>query len=128
MVPTDRRYLSSHEWAQLAGDVVVLGITSFAVEHLSDLTFISLPEVGTSLEKGDRFGEIESVKAVSELFTPVSGDVVAANEDLADNVDTISTDPFGEGWMVKIKPRNTAELEDMLDAAAYKQQIEQESE
>ncbi len=125
-VPSDRRYLESHEWARKEGDVVTIGITAFAVEHLSDLTFLSLPAVGTKLRKGDRFGEIESVKAVSELFAPVGGEVTAVNEKLAAHVESLSSDPWNAGWMLKLKAAGDAEWSALLDAAAYKKKCDEE--
>lgn len=119
MVPSDRRYLDSHEWAKKDGNAVTIGITAFAVEHLSDLTFLSLPAVGTKLKKGDRFGEIESVKAVSELFAPVGGEVIAVNDKLVEKIESLGADPWNAGWMVKLKATNDAEMNQLLDAAAY---------
>ena len=127
MVPTDRRYLESHEWAKLDGEVVTVGISAFAVEHLSDLTFIDLPEVGTRLEQGDRFGEIESVKAVSELFSPIAGEVVEVNDVLADDVDKVSADPFGDGWMMKVKVKSGNVVEHLLQPEVYQKQCDEES-
>ena len=127
MVPSDRRYLESHEWAKKEGNLVLVGITAFAVEHLSDLTFLSLPAVGAKLKKGDRFGEIESVKAVSELFTPVGGEVAAVNTALAEKVESLSADPWNAGWMVKLKNVADAELGALLDADAYEKKCESES-
>lgn len=126
MVPSDRRYLESHEWAKLEGNVVTIGITAFAVEHLSDLTFLSLPAVGTKLKKGDRFGEIESVKAVSELFAPVGGEVTAVNSALAEKVESLGADPWAKGWMLKLKVANDAEWKTLLDAAAYEKKCGEE--
>lgn len=118
MVRSDRRYLESHEWAKKDGKVVTVGITAFAVEHLSDLTFLSLPSVGTTLKKGDRFGEIESVKAVSELFAPVSGEVVEVNTSLKDRPEDVNGKPH-ETWMVKVKLSSPGEAGGLMDAAAY---------
>jgi len=126
-VPTDRRYLESHEWAKKDGNVVSIGITAFAVEHLSDLTFLSLPAVGAKLAKGQRFGEIESVKAVSELFTPVGGEVVAINQALADKVESLGQDPWNAGWMLKLKVAGDAEYSALLDAPAYEKKCAAES-
>jgi glycine cleavage system H protein len=126
MVPSDRRYLESHEWARKDGATVKFGITAFAVEHLSDLTFLSLPSVGTKLKKGERFGEIESVKAVSELFAPVSGEVTAVNTKLADDVASLGADPWNAGWMVTVKPTSPAEYDGLLDAAAYEKKCHEE--
>ncbi len=119
MVRSDRRYLESHEWAKKDGNVVTVGITAFAVEHLSDLTFLSLPTVGTKLKKGDRFGEIESVKAVSELFAPVGGEVTAINQALVDDIASLTGDPWDKGWMLKLKVAGDAEWSSLLDAGAY---------
>ena len=114
MLPNDLRYLETHEWARLEGDVVTIGITDFAVKHLTDLVFIDLPEVGDNLSRGERFGEIESVKAVSDLNCPISGEVVEVNTELADALDKIANDPYGEGWMVKIKPVDMAAAQTVL--------------
>ncbi len=124
MRPENCRYLKSHEWARLDGDTVTVGITDFAVNELSDLVFIDLPDVGASIDKGERFGEIESVKAVSDLYAPVSGEIVEVNADLADNVDAINDDPFGAGWMIKIKVSGDDPLAGMLTAAEYDAQVE----
>jgi len=127
MVPSDRRYVESHEWAKKDGNVVTVGITAFAVEHLSDLTFLSLPSVGTKLKKGERFGEIESVKAVSELFAPVGGEVTAVNDKLAANVESLSQDPWNAGWMLKLKTSGDAEWNGLLDGPAYEKKCAAES-
>ena len=126
MVPNDRRYLESHEWAKKDGNVVTIGITAFAVEHLSDLTFLSLPAVGAKLAKGQRFGEIESVKAVSELFAPVGGEVTAINQKLADDVASLGQDPWNAGWMVKLKVAGDVEYGGLLDAATYEKKCSEE--
>ena len=119
-VPTDRRYLQSHEWHKLDGDTVTIGITQFAADELTDITYVSLPRVGDNVSANQRFGEIESVKATSDLYTGVSGEVVEVNSGLNNNPGTVNTDPFAGGWMVKIKPSNPAELDKLLDADAYK--------
>jgi len=126
MVPSDRRYLESHEWAKKDGNVVTIGITAFAVEHLSDLTFLSLPAVGTKLKKGDRFGEIESVKAVSELFAPVGGEVSAVNTALTEKIESLGADPWNAGWMLKLKVASDAEWKALLDGAAYEKKCAEE--
>lgn len=126
MVRSDRRYLESHEWAKKDANVVTVGITAFAVEHLSDLTFLSLPAVGSKLKKGDRFGEIESVKAVSELFAPVGGEVTAVNQALADDVQSLGADPWDKGWMIKLKVAGDGEYGGLLDAAAYEKKCGEE--
>ena len=119
MAPSDRKYQASHEWALPEGDLIVVGITDVAVEQLSDLVYIELPSTGTLLTQGEAFGEIESVKAVSDLLAPVTGEVVEVNEDLADLLDQLSTSPFEAGWMVKVKPEGTGGMENLLDAEAY---------
>jgi glycine cleavage system H protein len=119
-VPNDRRYLKSHEWHKPEGDVIAIGITQFAADELTDITFVSLPKVGTTFAANDRFGEIESVKATSDLYTGVAGEVVAVNDQLNANPGTVNTDPFNGGWMIKLKPSNPADLNALLDADAYK--------
>lgn len=118
-VPDGYRVMESHEWAKADGDVVLVGITDHAVEQLGDLTFVDLPAVGDELKKGEQFGEIESVKAVSELYAPCSGTVAAVNDGLADELGPVTEDPFGAGWMIKITPTDVSELDGLLDAAAY---------
>lgn len=127
MIPKDCRYLETHEWARQEGDVVVIGITDFAVKHLTDLVYIDLPEVGESLTRGERFGEIESVKAVSDLNAPVSGEVIEVNEGLADHLDRVGKDPYGDGWMVKIRMPKGENLNGLLDASAYQRVTETEA-
>ncbi len=119
-VPTDRKYLKSHEWHKHDGDVVIIGITQFAADELTDVTYVSLPKVGAKIAANERFGEIESVKATSDLYTGVGGEVVAVNADLNNNPATVNTDPFEGGWMIKIKPSNPADLDALLDPDAYK--------
>jgi len=103
MDPKNLRYAKTHEWASLEGNICTLGITKFAVEQLTDVVYIELPEVGDHVFVGDSFGEIESVKAVSDLYSPVNGEVIEINEKLIDDPTKISGDPYGKGWMVKIK-------------------------
>ena len=127
MAPDDRKYMESHEWAKKDGDVVTVGITAFAVEHLSDLTFLDLPEVGSTIEKGERFGEIESVKAVSDLYAPVGGEVIETNEELADSLDRLMEDAFEGGWMMKLRVSSGDEYDGLMDAAAYEKHIAEEA-
>lgn len=124
MRPDDRKYLKSHEWAKPDGDVTVVGISDYAVSHLSDLVFLDLPAVGTEVTADETFGEIESVKAVSDLYAPVSGEVVEINEDLPDNLDRLGEDPFGAAWMIKVK--TTAESANLMTAADYEKHLEAE--
>lgn len=119
MVPNDRKYQSSHEWALDKDGVIVVGITDVAVEQLSDLVFVDLPSVGKQVKKGEAFGEIESVKAVSELISPVDGTVEEVHEALADDLDILKKDAFGDGWMIKIKASDASQLADLMDGPAY---------
>ena len=125
MRPDDRKYLKSHEWCQVADGVATLGISDYAVSHLSDLVFLDLPEVGTQVSAGESFGEIESVKAVSDLYSGVSGEVIETNEALVDNLDTLGEDAYGQGWMIKVKV--TEESPDLMDAAAYEEHLKNEA-
>jgi glycine cleavage system H protein len=121
MIPEDRKYLPTHEWGKREGNLIVIGITDFAVKHLSDLVYIDLPSTGQKVKKGERFGEIESVKAVSDINSPVTGEVAQVNDQLADHLEALAQDPYGSGWMIKVKPANAAELDSCLDAKAYLQ-------
>lgn len=124
MNPDDRKYRESHEWAKLEGSIVTVGITEHAAKELGDLTYLSeLPEAGTELKRGEPFGEIESVKAVSELFSPVDGKVVESHRELEDELEPISGDPFGAGWMVKIEVSGEDALAGLMSAAEYEAQI-----
>ncbi len=120
-VPTDRRYAESHEWHRLDDGVVVIGLTQHAVDELTDVTFVELPDVGTSLSAGDSFGEIESVKATSDLYTGVGGTVKEINQAVVDDPSVVNSDPYGQGWLIKLEPNDTSELENLFDAAAYDQ-------
>lgn len=126
MDPKNLRYNSTHEWASLEGDQCTVGITQFAVEQLTDVVYIELPDVGDHVFMGDSFGEIESVKAVSDLFSPVNGEVVAINEKLLDDPTRVATDPYGKGWMVKIKAEPGTTLDHMLTLEQYQKQIASE--
>lgn len=123
MIPQDLKYAKSHEYARIAGDEATIGITDYAAEQLGDVVFVELPEVGRELSKGDSFGVVESVKAVSDLYAPISGKVVAVNERLNDESSLINDDPFGEGWIIKIAPSNAAEANEILDAKQYEELI-----
>lgn len=122
-VPNDRRYSQTHEWFQVDGDVVTVGITQFAADELTDITYVDLPAVGDQVEGGSHFGEVESVKATSELYCPISGEVVAVNERLADEPELVNSDPLGEAWMVKIKTADRSPLDKMMDGPAYDKMI-----
>lgn len=116
--PTDRKYSRTHEWAMLAGDVVTVGITQFAQEQLGDVVFVELPPAGKAVEAGKACGNIESVKAVSEVFSPVTGEVVEANSALEGHPELVNKEPFGEGWLVRVKVGAGA-VDHLMDAAAY---------
>jgi glycine cleavage system H protein len=117
--PDDRRYSREHEWVRVEGSTAVIGITSFAANELGDIVYIELPEVGASLAQFASFGVVESVKAVSDLFAPASGEVTETNADLRASPELLNTDPFGAGWIAKITLADGSELEQLLDAAAY---------
>ena len=121
---SDRKYAESHEWAKLEGDVVVVGVSDYAQNQLGDVVFVELPAVGKEVEAGKTFGVIESVKAASDLFAPVSGKVTATNESLGFDPALVNKDAFGAGWMIKIKPSNAGEMNKLLDAATYQKKIE----
>lgn len=118
MYPTDLKYTKDHEWVRVTGDEAVVGITDFAQKQLGDVVFVELPEVGRVLSQGEVFGTIESVKAVSELFAPIAGEVVAVNGDLGAHPEAVNQRPH-DAWMIKVKPSNTSELDGLLDAAQY---------
>ena len=127
MRPDDRKYLETHEWAKLDNDTVLIGITDFAVEELSngnegDLVYCDLPEVGRELAAGETFGEIESVKAVSDLNTPVAGEVVEINTAIEDHLEILADDPWDKGWLIRVKPTSTS-LDGLLDAEAYEKVV-----
>jgi glycine cleavage system H protein len=121
MVPGDLRYTKDHEWVRVEGDEAIVGITEFAAHQLGDVVFVELPAVGRSLAQHATFGVVESVKAVSDLFAPVAGEVTAANDALGGQPELVNTDPYGEGWMLRVRVADAAQLEGLLDAAAYEQ-------
>jgi glycine cleavage system H protein len=118
-VPTDRRYLQSHEWHKLDGDTVTIGITQFAADELTDVTYVALPKVGDKVSANQRFGEIESVKATSDLYSGVSGTVSAVNDGLTANPGLVNSDPFNAGWMLKVKASNPGEVNNLLSSEDY---------
>jgi len=117
--PTDRVYSKDHEWVAVDGDTATIGITQFAQDQLGEVVYVDLPTVGDSIAAGDTFGEIESVKSVSELYAPVSGEIVEVNDSLDDSPETVNQDPHGEGWMVKIRLETASEVDGLMDAGAY---------
>lgn len=123
MIPKNLRYATTHEWALLEGDVVTVGITAFAVEQLTDVVFVGLKPVGEKVKDGAGFGEVESVKAVSDLYAPVDGELVAVNDAVVKDPSIVGTDPYGTGWMVKIKVAPGTTLDKLLTADQYEKQI-----
>jgi glycine cleavage system H protein len=121
---TDRKYSESHEWVKMEGDLAVIGISDYAQDQLGDVVFVELPEVGTTLEAGKTLGVVESVKAASDVFAPISGKVEAVNEELKNSPETVNKDPLGSGWFVKVRPSNPSDVNKLLDAAAYQKKIE----
>ncbi len=117
MRPDDLKFQKSHEWCRVEGETATIGISDYAVSHLNDLVFLDLPAVGATVTIGESFGEIESVKAVSSLYSPVTGEVIESNEELGDNLEWLSEEPFGKAWMVKVKI--SAAGPDLMDVAAY---------
>lgn len=118
--PNNVRYTSEHEWIRVEGDIAYVGITDYAQDQLGDIVFVDIPTVGEKLDKGETFGTIEVVKTVSDLFLPVAGEVMEQNETLADEPELVNKDPYGNGWLIKIKPDNAADINELLDAEAYK--------
>jgi len=121
--PADRRYLQSHEWHKPQGDEVTIGITQFAADELTDVTYVSLPKVGDKISANQRFGEIESVKATSDLYSGVSGTVTAVNEKLANDPGLVNRDPYEQGWMIKIKATDAGELQKLLSVEDYLKKV-----
>jgi len=119
MYPSDYRYTKEHEWIKVSGNTGTIGITDYAQHELGDVVFVELPSVAAKITAGQVFGTVESVKAVSEIFAPVSGDVTEANTALSDTPETLNSDPHGAGWLIKVKLANPAEVTGLMDAAAY---------
>ncbi len=124
--PDDLKYLDSHEYVRLDGEIATVGISAFAVDQLGDIVFLELPEIGDALTKGESLGSVESVKAVEELYAPISGTVVERNEGAIASPELIGEDPYGEGWLLKLRINDPDELEDTLTADEYRQQVEGE--
>ncbi|MEH1807247.1 glycine cleavage system protein GcvH [Nostoc sp.] len=124
--PQDFRYLDSHEYVRIDGEIATIGITEFAVQELGDIVFLELPEIGDALTRGENFGTIESVKAVEELNSPVTGTVIERNEALINSPEEVSEDPYGEGWFLKVRVNDPGEIEDALTADEYRAQVEGE--
>ena len=118
-LPEDVRYTKDHEWAKLEGDTITIGINDYAQDQLGEIVFVELPEVGDSFSQEEEFGSVESVKAVSELYIPVSGEIVAVNEDLEDSPELVNEDCYQGGWIIKVKPEDPSEMDALMDKAAY---------
>ena len=119
MVPSELRYTKDHEWVRVDGDEAVVGVTRFAADQLGDVVFVELPAVGRTLATAATFGVVESVKAVSDLYAPVSGEVLGVNDALAASPELVNTDPYGDGWMIRVRLASPAELDGLLDPGAY---------
>ena len=124
--PEELKYTEEHEWVLVEDDVITVGITDFAQDSLGDVVFVELPEVGARVEAGKAFGVVESVKAVSDIYAPVTGEVVEVNEELPDTPEILNTSPYEDGWMIKIKLSDPSELEDLLDADGYREFTEED--
>ncbi len=123
-IPSDLKYTKEHEWVRIEGGTATVGITDYAQGELGDVVFVELPAVGDEVTHGDAFGTIEAVKAVSELYSPLSGKIAAANDDLEADSSVVNSDPYGAGWMIQISDFPAAEVEDLLDAASYRKLLE----
>ena len=126
--PEDLKYSKEHEWVLVEGNVATVGITDYAQDQLGDIVFVELPAVEDKVSKEDAFGVVESVKAVSDIYAPVSGKVVEINDDLADTPEMINEDPYGDGWMIKIEMNDPEELQDLMSAAEYEEYVAEEKE
>ena len=124
--PDDLKYLDTHEYVRLDGEIATLGISAFAADQLGDIVFLELPEIGDALEKGETFGSIESVKAVEDMYAPISGTVIERNDAMVESPELVSEDPYGEGWLLKVRINNADELNDALSASEYRVQVEGE--
>lgn len=123
MYPNDLKYSKEHEWARVDGNIATIGVTTFAAESLGDVVFVSLPGVGDEVKQLGKFGEIESVKAVSDLFSPVSGKVVEVNSAPQDSPETVNNDAYGEGWLIKVEMSEPSELDELMDSEAYEKLV-----
>jgi glycine cleavage system H protein len=119
MYPADLKYDREHEWVRVDGDVATIGISHFAQDQLGEVVYVDLPTVGDTLNAGDSFGEVESVKSVSELFSPVSGEIIEVNDALGDAPETVNEDPYGEGWMIKVRMSDPGEVDGLMSAEEY---------
>ena len=122
----DARYAKSHEWTRKDGDEFVIGITDYAQESLSDIVYVELPEEGDTLDRGDSFGVVESVKAASDVYMPVDGEISAINSELEDSPELVNQDPYGVGWLIRVKPSNPAQFDELMDGAGYQAGVAEE--
>jgi len=127
-IPAELKYTNDHEWVMEEGDMLVIGISDYAQDSLGEIVYIELPSEGDEITKGDPFGAVESTKAVSDLYAPISGDVMEVNEALLDTPETINEDPYGEGWMIKVKPYDPGELKGLMESTSYTEHVENEME
>ena len=118
-VPADLKYTKDHEWVKIEGDVATVGITEFAQSELGDIVYVEIETIGESIEQEEVFGSVEAVKTVSDLFMPLSGEILEFNENLESNPELVNSDPYGEGWMIKVKLSDASQIDSLLDAAAY---------
>ena len=121
--PEGLKFTETHEWAKVEGDIVTIGITHYAAEQLGDLVFIELPEVGAEVSQGESCGTIESVKTAADLYSPVTGEVIEVNESVSDALEKVSKDPYGEGWLAKIKITDTSQLDKLMDSSRYEEYL-----
>jgi len=122
--PSDLKYLDSHEYVRMDGDIATIGISAFAVDQLGDIVFLELPEIGDRVTKGETFGSVESVKAVEDMYSAVTGTVIERNEAVLETPEQLADDPYGEGWLLKVRVEDTSELEEALTAEEYRAQVE----
>jgi glycine cleavage system H protein len=122
-IPAELKYAASHEWVRVDGDIATIGITDFAQSELGDVVYVDLPSQGRILKAGDSFGSVESVKTVSDIYAPIGGEIAEANEALGSQSELINEDPYGKGWLIKLKIANPAELDSLLDAGGYEASI-----
>lgn len=126
MYPKNLKYSETHEWVKVDKDIVTVGITDFAAKRLTDLAYLELPSTGEKVNKGSSFGVVETVKAVSDLYSPISGKILKVNEDLSKEPDTVTEDPYGEGWMIIVKIEDLSELDALMDSEEYEQLVKKE--
>ncbi len=121
--PNDRVYSESHEWYKVDGDILTIGLTTYAVDQLTDVTFVEMQEVGTEIAPGESVGEVESVKTTSDIYSAAGGEIIEVNDALSDNPEMVNNDPYGDGWLLKIKVTDRGNLDDCMDAAAYDESL-----